>query len=374
MVLPPLWALAGLALVLHLLARLLLRRPTLLWSAAQVPPGEAPSAPWRRVRTIAHRGGQDHPRRAENSLPAFRRAYRAGVDMVELDVHLTRDGQVVVFHDGDLLRMTGRSGHVSACARGELPPLVAAPPPGLPQDEFDDSASDLGEQAIPLLAEVLAELPKSVCVLVEIKASKLGAPTGAGHAAISTEELVAKTDAILRADPRGADAEGRVVWFSLAADCCDRTLPAQNAARPRITAARTVMLATLSYWLGLLAFLPTSWIGSGARIFGMVCPASISVGLLRRVCPSFVPDGVVELLRRALKPLLVPPRMVQHLQARGLRVFLLGVNDGLSIALAAGAGVDAVLTDRPRWLVQSAGFAGSPVPPRERAAGQTKER
>ena len=57
------------------------------------------------VAVTAHRGASQHA--PENSMAAFRAAYEAGTDYVELDVQRTRDGAVVVIHDGDLMRMGG---------------------------------------------------------------------------------------------------------------------------------------------------------------------------------------------------------------------------------------------------------------------------
>ena len=99
----------------------------------------------------AHRGlhGKDLP---ENSLAAFRAAVTAGVG-IELDVQLTADGEVVVFHDEDLLRMTGKAGSLYAHTYEEL------------------SALRLGgtEERIPTLREVLALVGGRVPLLVEIK-------------------------------------------------------------------------------------------------------------------------------------------------------------------------------------------------------------
>lgn len=53
-----------------------------------------------RPRILAHRGASGHA--AENSLEAFRLAVSLGADGVELDVHSTRDGAIVVHHDPDL--------------------------------------------------------------------------------------------------------------------------------------------------------------------------------------------------------------------------------------------------------------------------------
>jgi glycerophosphoryl diester phosphodiesterase len=56
-------------------------------------------------RLYAHRGASAE--RPENTLVAFQRAMEIGVDSLELDVHLTRDGAFVVTHDEDALRMCG---------------------------------------------------------------------------------------------------------------------------------------------------------------------------------------------------------------------------------------------------------------------------
>jgi len=57
------------------------------------------------VAVTAHRGASMHA--PENSLAAFREAYAVGTNYVELDVQRTRDGAIVVIHDGDLMRMGG---------------------------------------------------------------------------------------------------------------------------------------------------------------------------------------------------------------------------------------------------------------------------
>lgn len=67
---------------------------------------------------LAHRGASDA--RLENTLPAFTHAIERGADGVELDVQLTRDGEVVVFHDPDLVRLAGRQEKVEHLTWDEL--------------------------------------------------------------------------------------------------------------------------------------------------------------------------------------------------------------------------------------------------------------
>lgn len=59
----------------------------------------------RSFRLYAHRGASAEL--PENTLPAFRRALEYGVDALELDVHLTRDGHPLVHHDPTAARMAG---------------------------------------------------------------------------------------------------------------------------------------------------------------------------------------------------------------------------------------------------------------------------
>lgn len=70
------------------------------------------------LQIIAHRGYSGvFP---ENTLEAFEGAIDIGADYIELDVQRTRDGQIVVFHDGDLGRITGADGSIAEYSYEEL--------------------------------------------------------------------------------------------------------------------------------------------------------------------------------------------------------------------------------------------------------------
>ncbi len=72
----------------------------------------------RRPFNIAHRGGAGvWP---ENTLYAFRHAYELGVDVLELDVHSTADGQIVVIHDDSVDRTSNGSGKVEDMTLADL--------------------------------------------------------------------------------------------------------------------------------------------------------------------------------------------------------------------------------------------------------------
>jgi fructose-1,6-bisphosphatase/inositol monophosphatase family enzyme/glycerophosphoryl diester phosphodiesterase len=87
------------------------------------------------TRVTAHRG--DSSRFRENTLPAIRSAIAAGADFVEIDVRVSRDGQVVVLHDASLLRLWGLDRAVSDVDFEEIRRLGS------------------GEERIPLFSDVL---------------------------------------------------------------------------------------------------------------------------------------------------------------------------------------------------------------------------
>lgn len=99
----------------------------------------------------AHRGLHGEGA-AENSLTAFRRAVDMGYG-IELDVRLSRDGEVVVFHDATLMRVAGVEGRVEEYAYSELKEM-----------------SLLGtEDKIPLFKDVLDLVGGRVPLLIELK-------------------------------------------------------------------------------------------------------------------------------------------------------------------------------------------------------------
>src|SRR5512139_3897230 len=75
------------------------------------------------IHNIAHRGASAYE--PENTLRAFARAIDMGATMLELDVHLSRDGQLVVIHDPDLSRTTNGSGLVGDLSLADIQRLDA---------------------------------------------------------------------------------------------------------------------------------------------------------------------------------------------------------------------------------------------------------
>ena len=106
---------------------------------------------------IAHRGLFDNATSApENSMSAFRKAIEAGYGF-ELDVQLTCDNEVVVFHDHDLKRSSGVNIKISDCSFAML------------QEHLLFSS----EEQIPKFADVLNMLYGQVPVIVELKSDSV---------------------------------------------------------------------------------------------------------------------------------------------------------------------------------------------------------
>ncbi len=95
------------------------------------------------TKIIAHRGSRGtHP---ENTLEAFQEALKVASDGIELDVHLTKDGEVVVIHDETVDRTTSGKGYVKEMTLEQLKKLDAG-------SWFDPKYSNA---RIPTLQEVL---------------------------------------------------------------------------------------------------------------------------------------------------------------------------------------------------------------------------
>jgi len=103
------------------------------------------------TKNIAHRGfSGSYP---ENTMLAFEKAVEAGADSIELDVHLSSDGEVVVIHDETLDRTTNAKGLVSSFTLAQL-------------GEFEIEEG----QRIPTLAQYLAFIkPTGLLTNIEIK-------------------------------------------------------------------------------------------------------------------------------------------------------------------------------------------------------------
>jgi glycerophosphoryl diester phosphodiesterase len=136
---------------------------------------------------VAHRGASD--RAPENTMEAFRLGVEDGADAIELDVHLTADGQLAVIHDDTLDRTTDRAGAVASLTLAQIREADAGARFAGPDGSYPYRGRGL---TVPTLSEVLAWLPDAIGLVVEIKAAAAADAVVAavpGHAVREGERL-----------------------------------------------------------------------------------------------------------------------------------------------------------------------------------------
>ena len=142
---------------------------------------------------IAHRGDSAH--RPENTLASFESALTVGADLIELDIQRTRDGQVVVLHDGTLERTTDGRGKVFEKTLAEVKAVSAGYP-----ERFE---SRYASERVPTLPEALDLLKGRTRVMIEIKKES-----------VTAEDADDGIEALVVADVRRAGIAKDVVLIS----------------------------------------------------------------------------------------------------------------------------------------------------------------
>lgn len=110
-----------------------------------------------QVQIIAHRGAPTFA--PENTLPAIRKALEIGVDMIEIDVHQTKDGVLVLMHDEKVDKTTDGSGNIKDMTFDDIRSLDAG-------FWFDPVFAGT---KVPALEEVFRVMDDTTKLLIEIK-------------------------------------------------------------------------------------------------------------------------------------------------------------------------------------------------------------
>jgi glycerophosphoryl diester phosphodiesterase len=245
---------------------------------------------------LAHRGASAVA--PENTLEAFRLAVEMGAGGLELDVHLTRDGRVVVIHDSTLDRTTDKIGAVAEMTLDELRELDAG------HNFSPDGGSTLPYRGrgvrIPTLAEVLREFP-GVVVNVDMKANLPG--------------IEGAVLAILR----DANAEARAL---VASSRYGRVRRFRRLSEGRISTGASRWETGVFYLLSRLH-------------------------LERLVVPAY--DALQVPPRHRGIPLVIR-RFVEAAHASGVRVDAWTINQPGEMRRLLDLGVDVIMTDRPETL------------------------
>ncbi|MDT7642429.1 MAG: glycerophosphoryl diester phosphodiesterase [Pseudonocardiales bacterium] len=239
-------------------------------------------------RALVHRGWRlGELAGLENSMASFRRALAEGFRYLEIDVHATSDGEVVVLHDANLDRTTDAAG-----------PIAAQP------WEQVRRARIGGREPIPSLRQVIDELPGAL-LNIDVKANLATAPT---------LRLLTETD----------------VWHRV---CLASFSPARMSALRRVGGPRLITSCSPRDVVNLRL---RSWLGQG--LLGW------AGGRLS------VPATLAQVPRRQGRVTVVDPAFIGTAHELGMEVHVWTINDAAEMRELLDMGVDGLVTDRPDLL------------------------
>jgi len=240
------------------------------------------------VEIIAHRGASfDAP---ENTLAAMNLAWEQNADAIELDLWLSRDGRLVVFHDADAKRIAGVPRKIADLTWAEVQQLDAG---------SWKNAQFKGER-IPTLEFILMTIPKGRRAVLEIKCGP---------------EIVPELKRVLAASKR-SPRELAIISFNF------ESLKASRETFPEIE----------HYFLHSYKKDPAT--GKFPELKPLIARAQAA----RFHGLNLHFDWPVD------------DRFVREVKSAGLKMLVWTVNDAAVAKRLASAGVDAITTDRPGWL------------------------
>jgi len=247
-----------------------------------------------RPRVFAHRGGRALG--PENTITAFERGLAAGADGLELDVHLSSDGVVVVCHDSTLDRTTDATGRLDRRTAAELARVDAGFRWTDASGNHPFRACGLG---VPALRDVLRRF-RDVPIIIEMKVD---------HPEMG-QALAAEVLAASAVDRVCAAADGR------------RAIRAARAALPAMASSACrwdVRLALYRSW--------AHWPVRRTEYGGYQVPET--AGTIRVVSPTFV----------------------KHAHEAGLEVQVWTVDEAADMERLLEWGADALISNRPDLAV-----------------------
>ncbi|WP_019587039.1 glycerophosphodiester phosphodiesterase [Deinococcus apachensis] len=260
-------------------------------------PAAQPANPFIQERTlnIAHQGGEGLA--PSNTMLAYRGAAKLGVDMLEMDMHATRDGVLVLSHDETLDRLTDTKGRIADLTLAEVLAADAGyafTPDGGVTFPFRGRGVRVAQ-----LSEVLAAFP-TMPMTIEIK-----------QASPSIAAPFCKT-------LRDARMTGRVIVASFS----DAALNGFREACPEVVTSMT------EKELRPLVLLSKVGLARLAPLPGQVAQVPVRSGSIEIVTPSFV----------------------RAMHARGVAVQVWTIDDPAEMRRLIGMGVDGIITNRPDLL------------------------
>ena len=240
------------------------------------------------LEIIAHRGASaDAP---ENTLSAMKLGWEQGADAVELDLWLSKDGKLVVFHDADTKRFEKKARKVPTLTWDELQALDVG---GWKGEKFK------GER-IPRLEPILATIPKGRRAVLEIKCGP---------------EILPELKRVLRAAGKTKE-ELAIITFNY------ETLKESKKMFPEIEHL----------------FLHGYKQDPGTKAFPELKPVI-------ELCKLAKCEGL-----NLNYEWPIDAAFVKEVRAAGLKLYVWTVNDAAIAKRLVGLGIDGITTDRPAWL------------------------
>lgn len=265
-------------------------------------------------RHISHRGGAGE--RIENTIGAFDNATANNTDLLELDCHLTKDGQVVVSHDDNLLRQAGHDVNICDVKYEDLPQYKET----LEVTFFPGHMSSGHDRQMPLLEEVFQRFPEKP-INIEIKRD--------------CDELIKKVSDLVKKYQRTE----RTIWASTS-DPVMKKCREENSDMPFMFTPRRGIILLVLYYTGLLPFVPLP-----ESVVETYMPSIIN--------RTYFPHNQLmrnRFLVRLQDKLMMRKSLFKHLQARGIQVYLWVLNQESDFQRAFDYGVTGIMTDYPSKL------------------------
>lgn len=254
----------------------------------------------------------------ENTMTAYHHAVQLGTEMLELDVHLTADGQVVVTHDNDLSRICGVEQKICETNYEDLPGLLPILDVTFEPGKYVVSKSSDHEK-IPLLESVFKAFPDHP-INIDIKDNN--------------DELIEKVHKLIIDYNR----KELTVWGNFQ-DKVNTKLYKKDPEIPVLFGIWRCVSLVAMFYCGILPFVP------------------LKEGFLEIILPSTLLKRDLTKKQRFLVKVvdwfLMSPTLIKHLERRGIQTYLWVLNENEEFTRAfEHLGVAGVMTDYPSRLTE----------------------
>jgi len=296
-----------------------LKYPTLLHKKKTMEP----------VTFIAHRGGAGEG--YENTMSTFRKCVKLGAEMIELDVQLTKDGEVVVSHDQCLLRTTGINENIKDTNFKDLPLIKQTISIDFdPSTQYSNPNATGDDRRIPKLKDVFEEFPNTQ-INIDVKTHD--------------HELVNKVNELILSH----QAARRCVWGNFrknTTELCSQT----NSHVGLLFDFWALGTLLLLFYTGLLPFVSLKQTHLEIPMMSIFLQEKFRRSGGKGTKLATIPPYVIKLVDF----LMMSPVLFSHLSARGIHTYLWTLNEEQEFDRAMQLGATGIMTDYPdklrRWL------------------------